>query len=105
MKQNLYGVFTLSETENDFCSETDEMAECDWLLSAISSVALQKSFSVSLSVKTPLARLTPNIFACDTFPLVCHFMTKVPIEINETSPFADVDKNLFWFIPSIFCSE
>ena len=52
-----YVVFTLSETENDFCSETDEMAkstQCDWLLLAISSVSLQKSFSVSLSVKTPL---------------------------------------------------
>ena len=52
-----YGVFTLSETENDFCSETDEMAkssQSQWLLLAISSVLLQKSFSVSLSVKTPL---------------------------------------------------
>ena len=57
--QGLYkGVFTLSETENDFCSKTNEMAKsshCDWLLLAISSVSLQKSFLVSLSVKTPLS--------------------------------------------------
>ena len=53
-----YGVFTLSETENDFSSETDKMlksSQSHWLLSAISSVLLQKSFSVSLSVKTPLS--------------------------------------------------
>ena len=33
-----YGLFTLSETENDFCSETDEMAknnQSDWLLLAM----------------------------------------------------------------------
>ena len=51
-----YGLFTLSETENNFCSETDEMAksrQCDWLLLAISS-EIQKSFSVSLSVRTSL---------------------------------------------------
>ena len=50
------GVLTLSETENDFCSKNDKMAkntQCDWLLLAISSVSLRKSFSVSLSVKTP----------------------------------------------------
>ena len=52
----LNGVFTLSETENDFCSETNEMAKSSqshWVLLAISSVSLQKSFSVSLSVNTP----------------------------------------------------
>ena len=51
-----YGVFTLSETENDFCSDADEMiqsSQSHWLLLAILSVSLhtQKSFSVSLSVK------------------------------------------------------
>ena len=57
-----YGFFTLSETENNFCSETDEMAEssqCDWLLLSILSVSLLNSFSVSLSMNTPLER---NIF-------------------------------------------
>ena len=49
------GVFTLSETENDLSSETDKMlksSQSHWLLLAILSVSLQKSFSVSLSVKT-----------------------------------------------------
>ena len=53
-----YGVFTLSETKNDLSSETDKMlksSQSHWLLSAISSVSLQKLFSVSLSVKTPLS--------------------------------------------------
>ena len=55
--KNIYDLFTLSKTENNFCNETDEMAksrQCDWLLLAISSVSLQKSFSVSLSVRTAL---------------------------------------------------
>ena len=33
--EDVNGVFTLNETENDFCSDTDEMAkssQCDWLL-------------------------------------------------------------------------
>ena len=50
-------MFTLSETKNDFCSETDKIcksSKCDWLLLVFSSVSLQKSFSVSLSVKTLL---------------------------------------------------
>ena len=55
--QLVYGVFTLSKTENDFCSETDEMAKSSQshlVLLAISSVLLQKSFLVSLSVNAPL---------------------------------------------------
>ena len=58
-----YDVFTLSETKNDFCSETDEMAKSSqshWLLLDILSVSLQKSFSVSLSVNTPLAQCQNN---------------------------------------------
>ena len=57
----IYGVSTLSETENDFCSETDEMTksiQSHWLLLTILSVSLQKSFSVSLNVITPLHPVT-----------------------------------------------